>query len=195
MLTIKNTKVFGLEDAIKSSGFAMTTGEPDRKEPLNQKDYDRAFNLGANPSGSGHPNFLKGIIVQMDVLYPAYWTPEAQRYHWFDIVTSQSKMHRLSSAIRLSGEDCFNKYVHPAMITLIQKLAEEFKSNPTYENRMYLLSNLPHGYEMWEAISTNYLQLKTMFNQRKNHRLKEDWGAFCDWCLTLPLFTELTGCK
>ena len=32
-------------------------------------------------------------------------------------------------------------------------------------------------------------QLKTMYYQRRNHKLKE-WHTFCDWCLTLPHFTD-----
>lgn len=51
------------------------------------------------------------------------------------------------------------------------------------------------GFEMWMTISTNYLQLKTIYSQRKNHKLKEDWGAFCKWCEELPMFLELTQKK
>lgn len=198
MLELHNTRTAFLEDSLIASGNAMTVGPIDtRFNPANglpmAQHYKRGVSLGGVPAGTGHDNYLKGIKVMVDIKYPAYWTPEAQRYHWFDIVTSQSKMHRLSTTIN-AGADCFNKYVHPAAITLVEKLAQEFRDNPTYENRMYLLSNLPHGYEMWETVSTNYLQLKTMYNQRKNHRLKEDWGAFCAWCLTLPMFSELTGC-
>jgi len=43
-------------------------------------------------------------------------------------------------------------------------------------------------------MTTNYQQLKTMFTQRKNHKLSE-WHEFCDWCESLPEFTNLTGCK
>lgn len=31
-----------------------------------------------------------------------------------------------------------------------------------------------------------------IFNQRKNHRLKE-WHEFCKWCESLPYFKELIG--
>jgi hypothetical protein len=197
MLELKNTRVAFLEDSIVASGNAMTTG------PINTDFLDiecddmeshdrRAKSLGGVPSGTGHDNYLKGIRVMVDIKYPAYWTPEAQRYHWFDIVTSQSKMHRLSTALK-DGGSCFNKYVDPLIMRIIDTMAEAFRDDPSYENRMRLLSNLPHGYEMWMTVSTNYLQLKTMYHQRKNHRLREDWGAFCAWCIELPRFRELTG--
>ena len=34
-------------------------------------------------------------------------------------------------------------------------------------------------------MTTNYRQLKTIYAQRKTHRLPE-WRAFCDWVETLP---------
>ena len=36
-------------------------------------------------------------------------------------------------------------------------------------------------------VSTNYMQLQTMYNQRKNHKLREDWGNFCKFVEGLPL--------
>ena len=36
----------------------------------------------------------------------------------------------------------------------------------------------------------NYLQLKTIYKQRKNHKLKEDWGAICSMIEGLP-YSEL----
>ena len=33
--------------------------------------------------------------------------------------------------------------------------------------------------------------LRTLYNQRKNHKLKEDFGAFCGWIETLPYAKEL----
>jgi hypothetical protein len=40
-------------------------------------------------------------------------------------------------------------------------------------------------------MTTNYQQLKTIYQQRRNHRLPE-WQTFCDWCETLPSFLYLT---
>ena len=33
--------------------------------------------------------------------------------------------------------------------------------------------------------------LKTIYKQRKNHKLREDWSAFCEWIETLPYAKEL----
>ena len=50
---------------------------------------------------------------------------------------------------------------------------------------------VPMGAELGARVTTNYLQLKTMYAQRKHHRRRE-WGEFCDWCKHLPLFREIT---
>jgi hypothetical protein len=46
------------------------------------------------------------------------------------------------------------------------------------------------GYELWMGISTNYLQLKTIYFQRRNHKLDE-WKYFCKWIEKLPMFNNL----
>ena len=53
-----------------------------------------------------------------------------------------------------------------------------------------VLANVPMGLEITARMSTNYLQLKTIYNQRKNHR-SQQWRIFCDWIKTLPYAKEL----
>lgn len=57
---------------------------------------------------------------------------------------------------------------------------------------MYLeiLYSNPAGFELTARLTTNYRQLKTIYSQRKNHRLPE-WREFCQWILTLPYSKEL----
>jgi hypothetical protein len=55
-----------------------------------------------------------------------------------------------------------------------------------------LVASLPEGFCLAATMVTNYQQLKTMYIQRHNHKLKE-WHVFCDWCVSLPHFLELTG--
>jgi len=203
MLEIKNTEVHGLDRACIASGNPMTVGEintTDRLKAAGENIYIRCGKLGSAPPGSGHDNFLKGIIVQFDVKYPQYWTPEAQRYHWLDIISSQSKMHRLLTMGQSENfKSMFSKYVDPRSIAIVQEYIDAYNTTDPcdgdmkYYNFMHALSNLPMGFEMWETLSTNYLQLKTIVKQRMHHKLREDWGAFTAWALELPMFRELTG--
>lgn len=160
------------------------------------KEFDaslpRAFALAKSPSNSGHCNFLKGIRVSFDIKYPNYFTPELQRYGFIDIVSSSSKMHRLAVMV---NDDCFNEYVSPYVIDVTRGYAARYNASPTYDNFIRLLSNCPIGVELFMRISTNYMQLRNIYHQRKNHKLKEDWGAFCSMIENLPYFNEFINPK
>ena len=42
------------------------------------------------------------------------------------------------------------------------------------------------------TIDTNYAELRNMYFQRRNHRLKEEWiNTFCKWVENLPYADEL----
>ena len=214
-MKIKNTKVYGLEESIIRSGYPMDVDEPNNIDHATSEwDIQRTKKLASCKTGTGHDNFLKGIIVQFDLKYPQYFTSQLQRYSFIDIISSQSKMHKLTS-IKDITDNC-NKYVLSNIITITNELIELYNTNeyPCYiddygyiesvstdepfkhkintQNEMfqYIISNLPMGYELWMGISTNYLQLKTIYQQRKNHRLDE-WKIFCNWIKGLPLANEL----
>lgn len=197
MLKIFNTKIYGLEESIVASGYPMLAGEIDEWEDeidLLEKDLNRAKRLGTVPTGTGHDNFLKGIVVQFDITYPNYWTPQFQRYHFADIISSTSKMHRLT---KMDLKKSCNEYVDDAVIENLQRWIDIYNDFPEDETRytkhevfMRIISNCPMGFEQTMRVTTSYLQLKTIYLQRRHHKLKEDWGAFCDWCLTLPHFKE-----
>lgn len=203
MLKITNTKVVGLEESIIASGYPKRDDFPidiDREKAstlenefntISEKSphYIRMKKLGAAPSNSGHSNALTGIIVQFDVTYPQYWSMQFQRYHFIQIISSQSKMHMLH---KMNLTENVNEYITKETLEHINKLQFEYSINPTYINYMRLLSNCPMGLELTMRVSTNYLQLLNIYNQRKTHRL-EEWKIFCDWILTLPYFKELTG--
>ena len=192
---IKNTNVYGMDFTLKASGNPMRT-EFDREE-VTEKDLVRAEKLGTCLSGQGHDNFLKGFIVQFDVIAPLFWWKEAQRYHWLDFISSQSTMHCL---LKFDVEKQCVKDTNKQVLEIVSKIKDEYNAIPEEEIEKRkekwreLVASTPCGFCLGASMTTNYQQLKTIFNQRKNHKLNE-WHVFCDWCLTLPRFSELTGCK
>ena len=188
MLSVKNIKVYDLEESVIACRNAMRTAPAEYTKEEFEKSLERAIKLANSPSGSGHQTFLSGIRVSFDLIYPNYISPELQRYHWIDIVCSSSKMHRLA---KMDMDNCFNKYVTQESREQMKELVELYNNAPTYENFMLLVSNCPQGIELFMRISTNYLQLKTIARQRANHKLKEDWGNFIDFVRTLPYAKEL----
>ena len=179
---ISNVEIYGLDESIKAGKYPMSTDT----ESLDKSITPTVINLGNADKGSGHDTFLKGIIVQFDLCYPQYFTPQLQRYHWVDIVSSQSKMHKIMSK-SLTQED-FTRPLPQIWLEHLNALIEEKRFDE-------LINELPCGYMQWMGISTNYLQLKTIYRQRKNHKLKDDWGYFCKWVEELPLAKELIICE
>ena len=191
MLQVKNAKVYDLEESVIACRNAMRTELPEYTEEEFQKSLERAKILASTQTGSGHQNFLSGIRVSFDLIYPNYISPELQRYHWIDIVTSSSKMHCLA---KMDMDACFNKYVTQESREQMKELVELYNKAPTYENFMLLVSNCPQGIELFMRVSTNYLQIRTIVRQRYHHRLKEDWGAFIDFARNLPYSKEFIFC-
>jgi hypothetical protein len=179
-----------LAESVIASRNAMRLTPPEYTDEEFEKSLPRAIKLANTPQGSGHGNWLKGVRVSFDIKYPSYFTPELQRYNFMDIVTSSSKMHRL---VQMDMDSCFNKYVTEDNKTMMKVLLQEYNRDKCYENFMRLLSNCPLGVELFMRCSTNYLQLKTIYHQRKHHRLTEDWvNAFCkDFIEKLPYAKEL----
>lgn len=183
MIKIENTKIYGLGNSFRVSKFPMSTDTSKCENTLT----DKIKSLGSAPKGSGHDNFLKGIIVQFDLTFTVKAWTEAERYHWFDIVSSQSTMHRIS---KMDYSKCFNEYVTWQTKAEMERLREQYESDPTDENYLKLLYNCPVGIELTAGITTNYQQLKTIYSQRKNHRLLE-WRELCEWIKSLPYSKEL----
>lgn len=187
MLKVQNIKIYDLEESIIASRNAMRLTPPKYTKEEFEQSLERAKKLAKTPNGSGHQTFLSGIRVSFDIKYPNYISPELQRYHWIDIVSSSSKMHRLSS---MDMDACFNKYVTDESKEQMKRLVKKYNETKSYEDFMVMLSNCPQGIELFMRVSTNYLQIRTIVHQRYNHRLHEDWGAFIDFARDLPYSSE-----
>ena len=187
MLQIDNWKVYDLKESVIACRNAMRITPAQITDEEFNASMPRAIILANSPSGSGHQTFLSGIRVSFDIKYPNYISPELQRYHWIDIVSSSSKMHRLSS---MDMDTCFNKYVTDESKEQTKRLVKKLKNTKSYEDFMVMLSNCPQGIELFMRVSTNYLQLRTLYRQRKTHKLKEDWGEVCEFIEKLPYANE-----
>lgn len=198
MPEIKNVNVYGLENSIRAAKYPKS---------VNLESLDTTLTKGIKAcanckTGEGHDNFLKGIVVQFDLTFSNKAWVELQRYHFIDFVSSQSTMHKIT---KFDIKQQCNRYVDPRIIDIVQDKINEYnrlnelnetnvfsKERQDIMNELYLeiLYNVPSGFQITAGMTTNYQQLKTIYQQRRHHRLP-DWQMFCDWCLTLPLFKEL----
>lgn len=182
---IKNCKIYGFEDSVKASKYPMAVDI----SKCTSEVTDRTRGLAGCPTGAGHDQFLTGVIVQFDLTFSIKAWVEAERYHFLDFVSSQSTMHRVA---QFDIEQQCNEYVHLGTISIVKGLLDCYNDNPTPENYLRLLYNIPVGFRLTARMTTNYRQLKTIYQQRKTHRLPE-WRDFCDWIETLPYSELITG--
>ena len=189
MKQIDNVKVYGLEDSIRASKFPMSVDVT----KANSEITDTARKLASVPTGTGHDNFLKGIIVQFDLTMTPKMSVECERYHFIDFVSSQSTMHRIT---KFNLDEVYIEYTDKRVIEIMKEKVAEYnalKDKGTEEAKKKYLEILytnPCGMYLTARMTTNYQQLKTIYQQRRTHRLPE-WQTFCDWVETLPHFMEL----
>lgn len=197
---IKNVNIYGLEESIRGAKFSMATDV----DKLNCELTPGIRKLGMTAPGEGHDQWETGIIVQFDLEFTIKAWTEAERYAFFNFVSSESTMHRIT---RFDLGKAYIKYVDPRAIAIMRELintynqVEEEIKHPDLkiigtkewddmreeQNERYLqiLYTNPAGMKLTARMTTNYRQLKTIYGQRRNHRLPE-WQAFCDWIETLP---------
>ena len=199
---ITNYNVYDLEQTLVASGYAMIEDYSEQeiiKEQNNlildidtcvkdeNRHVKRALKLSKAPLNSGHVSFAKGIVVNMDITFTNKAWIEFQRYHFADIITGMSTMHRIS---KFDLDEAFNEYTDPVIISRLEELQEMYNLTKDKEDYLKLLYSTPAGLEMTGRVTTNYLQLMNMWQQRHNHRLPE-WRQFSDELLEkLPLFKE-----
>lgn len=176
---VSNVDVYGLENSIVGSKYPMAVDI----SKLTPELTDRCVSLAQSEKGSGHDNWLNGIIVQFDLTFTVKAWTEAERYHFLDFISSQSTMHRIT---KFDLDNSYIEYVDPRMIDIMKELVANYNENKTPENYLKVLYSNPCGFKLTAKMTTNYRQLKTIYSQRKTHRLPE-WRWFCEFVEKLPL--------
>lgn len=210
---ISNVNVYGFDNSIKASKYPMSVDI----DKLNNEITNTVKKLAQCKKGTGHDNFLNGIIVQFDLTFTNKAWVEVERYHFIDFVSSQSTMHCIT---KFDLDKSYIKYVDPMIINIMKGKVKEYnyllshKDDALFyrdnkydignkkqlkdvldEKYLEILYSNPAGFKLTARMTTNYRQLKTIYAQRKDHRLPE-WRDFCKWIESLPYAEELiTGGK
>lgn len=187
---IDNVSVYGLEYSVKCSKYPMSV----TPNECNNTITNTVNKLAKTDAGTGHNNFLKGVVVEFDLTMTPKMSVELERYHFVDFISSQSTMHKITA---MNLDEAYIRWTDKRCIDVIKELVEEYNSledkTTDYAKELYLriLYSNPCGMKLTAGMVTNYLQLKTIYQQRKNHRLPE-WRAFCRWIETLPYSEWIT---
>lgn len=175
--------------------------------------YDKEFKIGKEDmklaqkllrAGNEHAKFMRMIHVAVDTDMPRYWWSEADTYH-FNTKNSCSTMHKLlnnNDPITLDMfvicEEDYEWWVNT--IAKLETLRKEYKYIQSQTKDQYAMDRLlirakrmlPEGFLQMRTWDTNYAELRNMYFQRRNHRLREEWiDTFCRWVESLPYAKEL----
>lgn len=186
---ISKVKVYGLEESIEASKYPMSVDI----DAVTDEITPTVVKLASSPKGEGHDNFLNGIIVQFNLKFTVKAWTEEERYHFIDFVSSQSTMHRIT---KFNLDKAYIHYVDERIIEIMKEKVQQYfdlcklEATPEIvearkEKYLQILYSNPAGFQLTARMTTNYRQLKTIYAQRKTHRLPE-WRAFCQWIETLP---------
>ena len=163
-------------------------------------------------AGNEHAKFMRQIFVSVDITAPLLWWKEFDTYKVGTVANSTSTMHKLSSAPitkemfefddnaddlvvsqgkSVSGEweYVFSDYIDD-IIHICEELRLKFIETGDKSYWRALIQILPSAYLQTRTVTMSYANLRNIYFQRKNHKLRE-WHDFCDWIKTLPYSGEL----
>lgn len=210
-MSFTTLEVSGINSSIKW----MRNPTESQCDNFGESDRKLAKTLSSAKAGSGHDCFLKGMIVHVEIEATHDSILQWYRYHFRDTVSSTSKMYTL---LKQDVKSKCSPYVHKWTIDLVNTLIllynkcesddiveELFIKNdylcanidkvPTSKKELFecIVHNVPLGYKLKMGEVTNYLQLKTMYNQRKNHKMSFWNTEFVNWVKSLPHSWLITG--
>ena len=205
-MKITNTEVYGFQASLRGMRNPMNSWHLQDSVPyycmpdilwdatlIGEKDLDLAKRL--IKAGNEHCKFLRQIQVWADFEMPLYWWSEFDTYK-FNTKNSCSTMHKLFNAKKEIELDDFvySKEDINTLNFIIRELNSLRKRYLETKDFNYVIRGkrlLPTSFKQKRTVNTNYAELINIYNQRKNHRLKEEWqDVFCKWCEELPYFKE-----
>lgn len=214
MITFENVNVYNWMNAIRGmrnswqswehiDSSELIVGPMDSHETRREKqfilgDNDRKLMMNLAKAGPEHAKYLRQVFISADVTAPLKFWDEVDTYHFFE-TNSTSAMHTLGKGLieeeAFSFEDLDDdlKYTYLAILNLArERWIESGKKKPSREWRQMIMLTAM-GFNYRRTFTSNYSQLRTMYFQRKNHRLQE-WRDFCKWVEQLP-YSELITLK
>ena len=207
-MRFEKTEVWGFRHALRGMRNPLASwGKSDSfvtGEEIGPNDLDLCQRLIAG--GSEHRKFLRQIFVSVDITAPLYWWKEFDTYKIGTVANSTSTMHKLASQPitlecfdidDLNGE-IFDANGLQAMVDICEKLRQQYLETKDKKIWKELVRWLPEGWLQTRTVTMNYENVRTIYFQRKAHKLNEWSGGdnkhlpnFIAWAESLPYANEL----
>ncbi len=212
-MLVENTQVMGFEGAFR--GMRNPLDSWDKADSvfetesfiLGEKDLNLAQRLIA--AGPEHCKFLRQIFVSADITAPLYVWKELDQYRIGVTTNSCSTMHTLSKypitihsfEIGDYDENLELYNLDSAMPTPLKSYTQDLINGLEKLRKLYIETKdkrywkelvrwLPESWLQKRTWSGSYANLRTIYHQRKNHKLDE-WQVICHWIKNLPYAEEL----
>lgn len=132
-MIIEDYEVNGLKSALNAIGFSYGKELKDNEKAV--KIAKVLVNRGLN---SGESNFLTGITAGLTINASIKWWQQAERYHWFQIVMSQSVMHSVAT-----GDWEFTPDTPKDVISLFNENVDRYRNKEI--SKVSLIYSVPVG--------------------------------------------------
>ena len=218
-MKFENTEVFNFEGALRGMRNPLNSWDKSDSAYMILADVTSHYNIGSNDmdlaqklikAGSAHRKFMRQIFVSVDITAPIYWWKEMSTYKVATVANSTSTMHKLAttpitkecfemddydgSLIMYEREpynlDQYTDDVWESVICYCETLRKRYLE--TKDNRYWkeLIRLLPESWLQTRTWTANYETLRTIYFDRRNHKLSE-WNKFCNgWISKLPYAEE-----
>ena len=145
-------------------------------------------------AGPEHMKFMRQIFVCVDITAPLYWWKEFDTYKVGTAANSTSTMHKLTSEPitpdKFEWDIDFADYKNQIM-DICENLRQKYLETKDKSYWRALVQVLPEAWLQTRTVTMSYANLRTMYFQRRNHKLTEWSEDFCNWVETLPYSKEL----
>ena len=206
-------------DHFWNNGVVRYTGPNDYIEwaLIGPKDMKTA--TGLIHAGPEHRKFMRQIMVTVDITAPLYWWKEFDTYKVGTTANSTSTMHKMLAKpitldcfeigdftnlpypVEMQREEikspCDTDFVQMCLIPYLEYLRQTAincgDAGDEETQKIYwkeLIRWLPESWLQTRTVTMNYENLRTMYHQRKNHKLVEWKTEFINFIKSLPYSDE-----
>lgn len=170
-------------------------------------------------AGPEHRKFMRQIMVTVDITAPLYWWKEFDTYKIGTTANSTSTMHKMLAKpitldcfetgdfinllypVEMQREEikspCDTDFIQMCLIPYLEYLRQTAinygDAGDEEAQKIYwkeLIRWLPESWLQTRTVTMNYENLRTMYHQRKNHKLVEWKTEFINFIKSLPYSDE-----
>lgn len=214
-MKFENTHVYGILDAIRGarnpleswskSDSYLDAGHNTIIGPNDMRLLQNLLNASVKDRSNSHSKFLRQIVLSVDITAALYWWKEFDTYKIGTTANSTSTMHKLATtpiclacfetgdmrSVDLGDVDGNYKDHIVHMIEFLETLRQRYLETKDKQYWKELIRWLPESWLQTRTVTANYQVIRSMYFDRRNHKLTEWSESFVDWVKTLPYAEEL----